>query len=125
MGHETELRKKLEETDEYKKVWKALREPSEEAKKEAKKNGYSKNIYGAVKCPQCRRIIQKRGGCIHMTCKCKHEFCYKCKVDWKTHLKSNYTCPFDRRRRLAQHEHELTCEGGQQSGRRRVKGHQG
>jgi len=26
-------------------------------------------------CPKCSFPIEKNGGCIHMTCKCGHEFC--------------------------------------------------
>lgn len=40
------------------------------------------------RCPSCRTPIIKRGGCPHMTCQnpaCRHEFCWHCKKDWKTH----------------------------------------
>src|SRR5689334_20633950 len=29
-------------------------------------------------CPKCESPIEKNGGCIHMTCKCGHEFCWMC-----------------------------------------------
>lgn len=30
-------------------------------------------------CPQCNTLIEKNGGCPHMTCsKCRHEFCWTC-----------------------------------------------
>jgi len=29
-------------------------------------------------CPKCSFPIEKNGGCIHMTCKCGHEFCWMC-----------------------------------------------
>merc|ERR1719464_1203808 len=30
---------------------------------------------GAIKrCPRCGVIVQKNGGCDHMTCRCRHEF---------------------------------------------------
>ncbi|KAK0428616.1 hypothetical protein QR680_010906 [Steinernema hermaphroditum] len=43
-------------------------------------------------CPKCRNVIEKNGGCNHMTCKqpgCGHEFCWICYADWKDH---NYQC---------------------------------
>ncbi|XP_019087944.1 PREDICTED: ATP-dependent RNA helicase DEAH12, chloroplastic-like [Camelina sativa] len=33
---------------------------------------------GCKKCPQCQHIVQHGGGCVQMTCRCKHEFCYTC-----------------------------------------------
>lgn len=37
-------------------------------------------------CPQCRKTIDKDGGCNHMTCRsCKYEFCWVCLGDWKEH----------------------------------------
>jgi len=41
-------------------------------------------------CPNCRSAIEKNGGCNHMTCmKCKHEFCWICRGDWKKHSACN------------------------------------
>lgn len=43
-------------------------------------------------CPKCNVCIEKNGGCSHMTCnRCKHEFCWICLNDWKTHGAS-YDC---------------------------------
>lgn len=43
-------------------------------------------------CPKCRVCIEKNGGCSHMTCnRCKHEFCWVCTNDWKSHGAS-YDC---------------------------------
>lgn len=38
-------------------------------------------------CPRCFTLIQKNGGCKHMTCRpeaggCGHEFCWHCKATW-------------------------------------------
>ncbi|GAN06593.1 RING-5 like protein [Mucor ambiguus] len=44
-------------------------------------------------CPQCQSPIEKNGGCNHMWCKqCKHEFCWVCLGDWKTHNGQAYNC---------------------------------
>nr|GLL18320.1 probable E3 ubiquitin-protein ligase RNF217 isoform X1 [Ipomoea trifida] len=29
------------------------------------------------KCPQCKMLVEKSEGCIHMTCRCNHQFCYR------------------------------------------------
>lgn len=43
-------------------------------------------------CPKCHVCIEKNGGCSHMTCnRCKHEFCWVCSNDWKSHGAS-YDC---------------------------------
>jgi len=36
-------------------------------------------------CPKCGSAIQKNHGCMHMTCRCGHEFCWLCKGDWSEH----------------------------------------
>ena len=44
-------------------------------------------------CPNCKVVIEKNGGCNHMTCqKCRHEFCWMCFAPWNTHPKDYYNC---------------------------------
>lgn len=33
-------------------------------------------------CPLCHSLIEKNAGCIHMTCRCKYEFCWNCERQW-------------------------------------------
>lgn len=44
-------------------------------------------------CPKCNICIEKNGGCNHMQCyHCKHDFCWMCLGDWKTHGSEYYEC---------------------------------
>ncbi|XP_039955283.1 potential E3 ubiquitin-protein ligase ariadne-2 [Bactrocera neohumeralis] len=44
-------------------------------------------------CPKCHICIEKNGGCNHMLCfNCKHDFCWMCLGDWKTHGSEYYEC---------------------------------
>lgn len=36
-------------------------------------------------CPKCKAAVDKNGGCMHMTCKCKYEFCWLCLGDYRNH----------------------------------------
>ncbi|KAK9072408.1 hypothetical protein SSX86_008842 [Deinandra increscens subsp. villosa] len=36
------------------------------------------------KCPNCNFFVEKTEGCVHITCRCKYEFCYKCGVKWSS-----------------------------------------
>ncbi|XP_074608822.1 E3 ubiquitin-protein ligase ARIH2-like isoform X2 [Acropora palmata] len=44
-------------------------------------------------CPNCGSCIEKNGGCNHMQCiKCKHDFCWMCCGNWRTHGSEYYEC---------------------------------
>lgn len=44
-------------------------------------------------CPTCKAVIEKNGGCNHMTCrKCRYEFCWVCMGDWAKHKREYYNC---------------------------------
>ncbi|XVE51760.1 hypothetical protein DITRI_Ditri02bG0066600 [Diplodiscus trichospermus] len=34
------------------------------------------------RCPSCRFLVERTEGCLHMTCRCKFEFCYACGSEW-------------------------------------------
>ncbi|KAL8487771.1 hypothetical protein ACS0TY_024190 [Phlomoides rotata] len=34
------------------------------------------------KCPKCKMYVEKSEGCVHITCRCKYEFCYRCGGKW-------------------------------------------
>ncbi|KAI9065614.1 hypothetical protein FKP32DRAFT_1647261 [Trametes sanguinea] len=33
---------------------------------------------GWTRCPRCTELVERKGGCPHMTCRCGAEFCYVC-----------------------------------------------
>ncbi|KAI0374362.1 hypothetical protein BV20DRAFT_961512 [Pilatotrama ljubarskyi] len=39
---------------------------------------------GWKQCPSCGHLVELSSGCHHMTCRCRHEFCYLCTAPWKT-----------------------------------------
>ncbi|KAL5070176.1 hypothetical protein RYX36_021063 [Vicia faba] len=36
------------------------------------------------RCSKCRFYVEKKEGCLHITCRCKYEFCYACGEQWTT-----------------------------------------
>ncbi|KAK4269539.1 hypothetical protein QN277_022683 [Acacia crassicarpa] len=34
------------------------------------------------RCPKCKFYVEKISGCVHITCRCKYEFCYVCGREW-------------------------------------------
>ncbi|XP_066359852.1 E3 ubiquitin-protein ligase RSL1-like [Miscanthus floridulus] len=34
------------------------------------------------RCPQCKFLVDKRDGCVHITCRCGFHFCYACGEPW-------------------------------------------
>jgi len=48
-----------------------------------------------TQCPWCNRIVELTGGCHHITCRCRYEFCFVCRKKWKT-----CTCPLWEEHRL-------------------------
>ncbi|KAL7084960.1 hypothetical protein ACP275_14G254800 [Erythranthe tilingii] len=43
-------------------------------------------------CPKCNHMVSLAEGCYHITCRCRHEFCYTCGAEWKNR-RSSCTCP--------------------------------
>uniref|UniRef100_A0A0G4HVZ1 RBR-type E3 ubiquitin transferase n=1 Tax=Chromera velia CCMP2878 TaxID=1169474 RepID=A0A0G4HVZ1_9ALVE len=43
-------------------------------------------------CPKCKNPVEKNGGCMHMTCRCRFEFCWVCMGDWHKHTGNAYNC---------------------------------
>ncbi|KAI9057163.1 hypothetical protein FKP32DRAFT_1661796 [Trametes sanguinea] len=39
---------------------------------------------GWKRCPGCGHLVELSVGCYHMTCRCRHQFCYLCTATWKT-----------------------------------------
>ena len=40
--------------------------------------------HGWRKCNQCKTFVERREGCLHMTCRCRYQFCYACGSRWHT-----------------------------------------
>lgn len=37
-----------------------------------------------MKCPRCKLYVEKTEGCLHITCRCRYEFCYRCGSKWSS-----------------------------------------
>ena len=61
-------------------MWKSLKRFTESTANNMRK------LLTATPCPSCGIMVQKDGGCQHMSCaKCAHSFCWSCLADWNTH----------------------------------------
>ncbi|KAH7393088.1 hypothetical protein BKA66DRAFT_320879 [Pyrenochaeta sp. MPI-SDFR-AT-0127] len=40
-------------------------------------------VVGWKTCPACTTMVERRDGCLHMTCRCGAEFCYRCGGYWQ------------------------------------------
>ena len=50
-------------------------------------------LQNTKQCPRCNTLIEKNGGCNHMTCtKCRYEFCWLCLGQYSGNHFSNGTC---------------------------------
>mmetsp|Transcript_26669 Transcript_26669/g.50548 ORF Transcript_26669/g.50548 Transcript_26669/m.50548 type:complete len:531 (-) Transcript_26669:991-2583(-) len=48
------------------------------------------------RCPSCNSMIEKDGGCNHMTCsQCGHNFCWLCRGNWRSGCKNKFCRPND------------------------------
>ena len=47
------------------------------------------------RCPRCSHVIQRNGGCLHMTCRCGSDFCAACKL-FLSQLSPANKCPSGR-----------------------------
>ncbi|KAF7289983.1 RBR-type E3 ubiquitin transferase [Mycena indigotica] len=43
------------------------------------------------RCPKCSAMVELKSGCNHITCVCKHHFCYQCGADFE-HTNGRYRC---------------------------------
>ena len=44
-------------------------------------------------CPKCKTVVEKNGGCQHMTCKCGEQFCFECGEEWNGGRGHSSPCP--------------------------------
>ncbi|RVD81891.1 uncharacterized protein DFL_009738 [Arthrobotrys flagrans] len=61
---------------------------------------------GWSKCGKCNHLVELTMGCFHMTCRCGHQFCYLCGVEWK-----NCGCPSSSEQSVLGRIREATGKG--------------
>ncbi|KAI1269922.1 hypothetical protein F5Y18DRAFT_372016 [Xylariaceae sp. FL1019] len=66
---------------------------------------------GWKQCIKCKSMIELTIGCYHMTCRCKHQFCYLCGVEWK-----KCRCPQWDEARLVDRAREIDQRGNPNNG---------
>ncbi|VDC05688.1 unnamed protein product [Peniophora sp. CBMAI 1063] len=74
---------------------------------------------GWRRCAGCNAMVELSQGCYHMTCRCKHQFCYLCGERWKT-----CGCPqWDEGRLLTDANRRVVNEHGAQAAVRQPEQH--
>ncbi|XP_028119628.1 probable E3 ubiquitin-protein ligase ARI3 isoform X1 [Camellia sinensis] len=63
------------------------------------------------KCPECEIYVEKTEGCSHITCRCGHEFCYRCGLKWvKFHSGCNLAQGQGFNSQLPPHPHSMNWD---------------
>ncbi|KAJ5155146.1 hypothetical protein N7492_007949 [Penicillium capsulatum] len=71
---------------------------------------------GWQQCSQCGHVVELNTGCYHITCHCRHKFCYLCGARWKT-----CQCAQWDERRLLDRAHQIAARNPQGSGAENVQ----
>ncbi|KAH6711589.1 hypothetical protein BKA61DRAFT_486555 [Leptodontidium sp. MPI-SDFR-AT-0119] len=66
------------------------------------------NTEGWKRCEHCKRMIELKYGCNHITCACRAEWCYICSVAWK-----NCPCPMWEENRLLDRANQIAARNPQ------------
>ncbi|KAH7391262.1 hypothetical protein BKA64DRAFT_626226 [Cadophora sp. MPI-SDFR-AT-0126] len=69
------------------------------------------NTEGWKRCKNCKRMIELKHGCNHITCACRSEWCYICGVAWK-----NCRCEIWEENRLLDRANEIAARNPQPNG---------
>ena len=78
--------------------WRIHRDPEAQ---ERMLEGWAEGSQNVKKCPRCRILIEKNGGCNHMTCPgCGAHICWRCTAEFAldqiyTHMRIAHGSPFD------------------------------
>ncbi|KZV76498.1 hypothetical protein PENSPDRAFT_741311 [Peniophora sp. CONT] len=74
---------------------------------------------GWRRCAGCNAMVELSQGCYHMTCRCRHQFCYVCGEQWKT-----CACPqWDENRLYADANRRVVNEHGAHAAARQPERH--